>query len=74
LLAFYRNYAYKIHLLVIGIQHSRDGLGTLLISHGALILARVELLEVELSTRGLAAPQTKVVAGWGLVSGNWIGQ
>jgi hypothetical protein len=59
-----------VYILVVGVEHSRDGLSTLLIRNGALILARVELLEVELATSSLATPETEVVAGTGLVSGN----
>jgi hypothetical protein len=41
-----------------------------LISYGALILSRVELLKVEFTTGGLAAPQTEIVGGSGVVSWN----
>jgi hypothetical protein len=58
------------YLLIIGIQNRRDGFGTLLIGNRALILARVELLEVEFSARGFATPQAEIIAGRSLVTGN----
>jgi hypothetical protein len=60
-----------VYLLVVGVEHGRDGLSTLLVRDRALVLARVELLEVELATSSLAAPETEVVAGASLVTRNW---
>jgi hypothetical protein len=59
------------YILVVGVEHSRDGLRTLLVSDGALVLARVELLEIELAASCLASPQTEVVACVGLVTGDY---
>jgi hypothetical protein len=58
------------YILVVGVEHSRDSLSTLLVRDGALVLARVELLEVKLAARSLATPETEVVASTSLVSGN----
>jgi hypothetical protein len=58
------------YILVVGVEHSRDGLSTLLIRDGALVLARVKLLEVKLAAGSLATPETEVIASTGLVSGN----
>ena len=63
-----------MHILVVRVEHRRDGLGALLIGDGALVLARVELLEIELSASCLASPQTKVVASVGLVTGDCASQ
>jgi hypothetical protein len=60
--------------LVVRVENSRDGLGTLLISYRALIVTVVELLEVELAACSFAAPKTEVVASASLVSGNCIDQ
>ncbi len=49
--------------IVIGIQYSTDGLGTLLIGDGAFVVAIVELLKVKLASRSLAGPETQVVGG-----------
>jgi hypothetical protein len=46
---------------VVGVEDRRDGLGTLLVRHGLLILSRVELGEVELTMRRLTRPQSQVV-------------
>ena len=46
---------------VVGVKNRRDGLGTLLVRHGLLILSRVELGEVELTVRRLTRPQSQVV-------------
>jgi hypothetical protein len=46
---------------VVGVENRRDGLGTLLVRHGLLILSGVELGEVELTVRRLARPQSQVV-------------
>jgi hypothetical protein len=59
----------RLYVLVIGVKHSRNGLGALLVRYGAFILARVELLEVEFAASSLATPETKVVACASLVSG-----
>jgi hypothetical protein len=61
----------RVYLLVVGVEHGRDGLSTLLVCDGALVLARIELLEVKLATGSLAAPETKIVAGASFVSRNW---
>jgi hypothetical protein len=58
------------YILVVGVEHSRDSLSTLLVRDGALVLSRVELLEVKLAARSLATPETEVVASTSLVSGN----
>jgi hypothetical protein len=63
-----------IYSLVVRVQHGRDCLGTLLIGYGALVIARVELLEVKLAAGCLAAPKTEIVARAGLVSGNYFNQ
>jgi hypothetical protein len=52
--------------IVVGVQDSRDSLSALLIRYGALVLSRVELLEIELATGSLAAPETEVIASTGL--------
>jgi hypothetical protein len=44
--------------VVVGVEDSRNSLSTLLISYGALVLARVELLEVEFAASSLASPET----------------
>lgn len=56
--------------VIVGVQHGADGLSALLLCHGALVVAVVELLEVELAARGLAGPKSKVVRGRGVVSGD----
>lgn len=56
--------------VVVGVEHRGDSLSTLLVRHRALVLARVELLEIKLAASGLAAPKTKVVASTSLVSRN----
>jgi hypothetical protein len=58
------------YILVVGVEHSRDSLSTLLVRNGALVLSRVELLEVKFAARSLATPETEVVASTSLVSGN----
>jgi hypothetical protein len=62
----------RMYSLVVRVEHSRDGLGTLLISYGALVVARVKLLEVELAAGCFAAPKAEVVASAGFVSGDCI--
>ena len=57
--------------IVVGVQDSRDGFSALLIRYGALVLPRVELLEIELATGSLTAPETEVIASTGLVTRNW---
>ncbi len=47
--------------VVVGVEDGADGLGSLLVRHGALVLAAVELLEIEFAARGLARPQPQVV-------------
>jgi hypothetical protein len=46
----------NVYVLVVGIEHSGNSLSTLLIRYRALVLARVELLEIELAAGSLAAP------------------
>jgi hypothetical protein len=58
-------------ILIVGIQHGGDGLGALLVGDRALILPRVELLEVEFATGSLAAPQTKIVRRARGIARNW---
>ena len=58
------------HSLVVRVENRRDGLSTLLIGHGALVVSRVEFLKVKLATSGLAGPETEVVASARLVSRN----
>jgi len=47
--------------IVVRIQHSTDGLSTLLISNGTLIVATIELLEIEFSTGSFTGPKTQIV-------------
>ena len=54
--------------VVVGVQNSGNGFSTLLVRYRTLILARVELLEIEFAASSLAAPETEVVAGTGLVT------
>jgi hypothetical protein len=61
-----------VYLLVVRVENSRNGLGTLLISYRALIVTVVELLEVELAAGSFAAPKAEVVASACLVSGNCL--
>jgi hypothetical protein len=56
--------------VVVGVEHGADGLGALLVSNGAFVVAAVELLEVKLSARRLAGPQAEVVGGGGVVAGD----
>jgi hypothetical protein len=44
--------------IIIGIQDSADGLSTLLICDGALVVTAVEFLEIEFSTGSFAGPET----------------
>lgn len=57
--------------VIIRVQHGADGLSTLLVRHGTLVVAAVELLEVELAARRFARPETKVVGCGGVVA--WDG-
>lgn len=57
-------------LLIIRVQHSRDGFGSHLVMYRLLILARVELLEVKLAAGSFAGPQTQVVGGRSIVTRN----
>lgn len=47
--------------IVVRIQYSRDGLGSLLVRHSAFVLARVELGKVELAAGRFAGPETQIV-------------
>lgn len=60
----------KVNVLVIGVQHGRDGLSSLLIGDRALIFSRVELLEIKFTGCCFAAPETEIVRGRSLVTGN----
>jgi hypothetical protein len=66
----YNHRSSRMYSLVVWVEHSRDCFGTLLLGYGALVLARVELLEIKLAAGCLATPKTEVVASAGLVSGN----
>jgi hypothetical protein len=57
--------------VVVGVEDSRNSLSSLLISYGALVFTRVELLEVEFAAGSLASPETQVVASASLVAGNY---
>lgn len=57
--------------VVIRVQDGADGLRTLLISYGALVVTAVEFLEIEFSTSSFAGPETQVVGSWGFETGNW---
>jgi hypothetical protein len=61
-----------LYILVVGIKHSRYSFGALLICNGAFVLSGVELLEIKLSTRSFATPESEIVASWGLVSRDCI--
>lgn len=56
--------------VVVGVKNSADGLGTLLVSDRVLVVAAVELLEVELSAGSLAGPQSQVVGRRSGIAGN----
>lgn len=56
--------------VVVRVQNSRDGFGSLLIGNCALILTRVEFGEVELARRSSARPQAQVVHRSSSVSWN----
>ena len=56
--------------VVVGVEHGADGLGTLLVSDRVLVVAAIELLEVELSAGSLAGPQSQVVGRRGGIAGN----
>src|SRR4051812_16742621 len=62
----------RTYALVIRVKHGGNCLSPLLISDRALILSRVELLEIELPGCCFAAPQAKVVGGSSLVSRDWL--
>lgn len=56
--------------VIVGVQDSGDGLGSLLVVDRLLVFTRVELLEIKLSTGRLAGPETKVVRGTRVVAGD----
>jgi hypothetical protein len=57
--------------IIIGIQDSADGLSTLLICDGALVVTAVEFLEIEFSTGSFAGPETQIVGSSSIESRNW---
>lgn len=57
--------------IVVRVQDRTDGLSTLLVSHGALVITAVELLEVKLSTGSLTRPQAQIISSWCVKSRNW---
>ena len=57
--------------VVVWIQNSADGLGSLLVCHRALVVSTVELLEVKLPTGSFARPQSQVVGRWRSIAGDW---
>lgn len=56
--------------VVVGVKHGADGLSTLLVSDRVLVVAAIELLEVELSAGSLAGPQSQVVGRRSGIAGN----
>ena len=56
--------------VVVRVKDGRDCFGALLVGDGALVVASVEFLKVKLSARRLAAPQSKVVGGRRIITGN----
>lgn len=56
--------------VVVGVQDSTDSLSSLLVSDRALVVSVVELLEVELSARGLTGPESEVVGRRRVVARN----
>lgn len=56
---------------VVRVQDVRNRLSTLLIGHRALILSRVELLEIKLATSSLGPPKSQVIGGRCAVTWDW---
>lgn len=57
--------------VVVGVQHSADGLSTLLVGDRAFVVTTIELLKVEFAVRSLAGPETEVVGSRCIVTRNW---
>jgi hypothetical protein len=58
--------------IVVRIEYSRDSFGSLLISNRTFVFARIELLEIKLSACSPTSPESKIVGGRALVTGNYI--
>jgi hypothetical protein len=56
--------------VIIGIQDSTDGLGTLLVCNRTLVVTAVKFLEIEFSTGSFAGPETQIVGGMSIESRN----
>jgi hypothetical protein len=56
--------------IVVGVQNSADGLSSLLIGNRTLVITIVELLEIKLSTRSFAGPQSQIVCCGCVVPGD----
>ena len=57
--------------VIIGIQDSTDGLGTLLVCNRTLVVTAVKFLEIEFSTGSFAGPETQIVGSSSIESRNW---
>jgi hypothetical protein len=57
--------------VVVGVQHSTDGLSPLLIRDRTFVIAIVEFLEIKLSARCFTGPESQVVGCRRIITGDW---